>query len=407
MNPTERNRILLAACALLCACPGWAVLVTAENDEASKALGASIAPLCFGAGFDAEGIRYRGGSGVLVFQDVVNDKSYIVTSAHAAISNNTGQTFHILRYGFGPNYYEGFASGHVLTADLVIYHPTRDVALVRLDGLATEEDGSLIEPIEFYDADFYGELAVGMIILFAGTGENGDPSLGGPSGSGVRDGYARAARGELHRYPSDEDFDPGIWFMKYFPSLTVGGIGASGDSGGPATVEREGKSLLCGINDMVRGVGTATRTGFEYFGYRGPDGTDQTIYDWITKTIADNSSEEGEGDDDQPLHAADINADGIFSLSELLRVIQFYNSGGHHCAAVDEVTEDSYAPGVDALAQACAPHSSDYNPADWSLSLSELLRSVQLYNTGTYHPCPEGEDGYCPGAAPAGTTPAR
>jgi hypothetical protein len=31
------------------------------------------------------------------------------------------------------------------------------------------------------------------------------------------------------------------------------------------------------------------------------------------------------------------------------------------------------------------------------LSLSELLRLVQLYNTGGYHTCGEAEDGFCPG----------
>ena len=39
----------------------------------------------------------------------------------------------------------------------------------------------------------------------------------------------------------------------------------------------------------------------------------------------------------------------------------------------------------------------DYSPTDWRISLSELLRLIQLYTLGGYHPCEDGEDGYCPG----------
>lgn len=97
-------------------------------------------------------------------------------------------------------------------------------------------------------------------------------------------------------------------------------------------------------------------------------------------------------------HSADQNADNKISLSELLRVIQCYNSGGYHCADPPDSTEDGYVAGPGGN-HACAPHASDYNPQDWQVSLSELLRLIQFYNFGGYHACPgEGaEDGYCPG----------
>ena len=76
----------------------------------------------------------------------------------------------------------------------------------------------------------------------------------------------------------------------------------------------------------------------------------------------------------------------------MLRVIQFYNSDGYHC---EPGTEDVYNPGQGA--QDCAAHSSDYDPQDWYIGLSELLRLIQFYNSGGYHACPEGEDGFCPG----------
>jgi hypothetical protein len=78
-------------------------------------------------------------------------------------------------------------------------------------------------------------------------------------------------------------------------------------------------------------------------------------------------------------------------------VIQFYNATRFGCQAG---TEDGYAPNV--ADDSCPPHSSDYNTQDWEISLSELLRLIQFYNLGAYHFCPDEipmtEDGFCPGA---------
>jgi len=93
-------------------------------------------------------------------------------------------------------------------------------------------------------------------------------------------------------------------------------------------------------------------------------------------------------------HTSDQDNNGIVNLSELLRVIQFYNTGALQCG-VD--TEDGFAPGAGNTA--CDPHASDYAPQNWVINLSELLRLIQFYNTGAYHPCETGEDGYCPGVA--------
>ena len=97
-------------------------------------------------------------------------------------------------------------------------------------------------------------------------------------------------------------------------------------------------------------------------------------------------------------HSADTAVPfGSISLSELLRVIQFYNSAGLHCQAG---TEDGFAPSSGDTS--CAAHDSDYNPQDWTISLSELLRVIQFYNSGAYYACPgQGtEDGFCPGVGP-------
>jgi uncharacterized repeat protein (TIGR02543 family) len=96
-------------------------------------------------------------------------------------------------------------------------------------------------------------------------------------------------------------------------------------------------------------------------------------------------------------HAADQNADGIIQLSpELTRLIQFYNHRGYHCQAG---SEDGYAPGPAGAASddtACGPHQADQN-GDWEIELSpDLTRLIQFYNSGGYHCATGTEDGYAP-----------
>jgi hypothetical protein len=94
-----------------------------------------------------------------------------------------------------------------------------------------------------------------------------------------------------------------------------------------------------------------------------------------------------------PIHSADTNEDGRIQLSELQRVAQFYNIGGYHCAL--ESSEDGYTAGV-GEDQNCNPHNADYATQDWTISLSELLRMIQFYQATGYALCELGEDGYCP-----------
>jgi hypothetical protein len=95
-------------------------------------------------------------------------------------------------------------------------------------------------------------------------------------------------------------------------------------------------------------------------------------------------------------HTGDLDGNNAFDLSELLRVIQLFNAEAYQCSPS---TEDGYAVG-DGLKD-CTPHSSDYNPQDWVISLTELLRLIQYFNSPgrAYSACDSGEDGYCVGAA--------
>jgi hypothetical protein len=91
------------------------------------------------------------------------------------------------------------------------------------------------------------------------------------------------------------------------------------------------------------------------------------------------------------VHSADTSENGRISLNELLRVAQFFNSDGYSCASG---TEDGYAPGLGA--SDCTPHDSDYHPQDWQINLTELLRAVQLFTFGRYQTEIYGEDGFAP-----------
>nr|AUN36992.1 hypothetical protein [uncultured bacterium] len=100
--------------------------------------------------------------------------------------------------------------------------------------------------------------------------------------------------------------------------------------------------------------------------------------------------EQGEGELEH--YTADVNSNNRLSLSEVLRVIQFYNSDGFYCAAG---TEDGYSPGAVGN-RTCIAYDSDYDPQNWRISLNEVLRVIQLYNTTTgFQPCENGEDGFC------------
>lgn len=93
-------------------------------------------------------------------------------------------------------------------------------------------------------------------------------------------------------------------------------------------------------------------------------------------------------------HSADTSKNWAIELSELLRVIQFFNAREYHC---EQGSEDGYAPFSGN--RNCSPHSADYQPQDWKIQLNELLRIIQFFNfpAGSYHPQEGTEDGYAPG----------
>jgi hypothetical protein len=95
---------------------------------------------------------------------------------------------------------------------------------------------------------------------------------------------------------------------------------------------------------------------------------------------------------DNSPHSADVNGDHKIDLSELMRVIQFFNSHGYHS---QEGTEDGYAPGPGPIA---VSHKSDYmangriGGSDGRIDMTELTRAVQFFNAVGYCKWPMTED---------------
>ena len=97
-------------------------------------------------------------------------------------------------------------------------------------------------------------------------------------------------------------------------------------------------------------------------------------------------------------HSGDYNPGDLqINIYEMLRVIQLYNSGVYHC---DTISEDGYAPGASEENHECSFHSADYAHddimPDWTIDDQELERFIELYNADYYVPDPQSEDGYRP-----------
>lgn len=165
------------------------------------------------------------------------------------------------------------------------------------------------------------------------------------------------------------------------------------------TINAEDVSLGA-FQDTIVGLGSGTGVRVSLPDYTLPDDLPANTYYLGVKASFDDSDASNDatsGDDAYPIdlqlnyHTADTDTNGVISLSELLRVIQLFTLGEFHC---DALGEDGYAPGVGA--HTCEHHDSDYKVEDWKISFGELLRLVQLHNNGFYHACSDlSEEGFC------------
>ena len=95
------------------------------------------------------------------------------------------------------------------------------------------------------------------------------------------------------------------------------------------------------------------------------------------------------------INSADTSGDYVLTLSEVLRVVQLYNAGGYACASNPGATEDGYIPQADPGSTLCLLHTLDRN-GDNEISLSELLRAIQIFSFNGYVFCEgQSEDNFC------------
>ena len=96
----------------------------------------------------------------------------------------------------------------------------------------------------------------------------------------------------------------------------------------------------------------------------------------------------------QPLifHSADVNKNYTIERNELDYAISLQVAGGYHC---EKEAFSGYAVGSRDY-NICPKHNSDYQLKDWKIDTKELLRLIQFFNTGGYKVDPAGEDGFVP-----------
>lgn len=82
-------------------------------------------------------------------------------------------------------------------------------------------------------------------------------------------------------------------------------------------------------------------------------------------------------------HKADLNQDGMLKLPEVLRIVQFYNSGGYFC---NSGANDGYGAGPEGDTS-CIPHDADLQTQDWRIDLHEILEVIQIFNFRSYTLC--------------------
>ena len=209
--------------------------------------------------------------------------------------------------------------------------------------------------------------------------------------------------GELAQFISIVETSNRVELVAHFP---VNGIQRGARYQGNDSFERDAAgstfttdSLLASVDNggtaifTIVAAGTANRIALDrdqdsYYDYdevlAGSDPADP-------ESFGGGGEGEGEGEGELLYHSADTNEDNAISLSELLRIVQFYNSDRLGC---QDGTEDGFQP--NGTSETCAPHKSDYAPQDWRLNLNEVLRLIQVYNIGGYELCEGSEDGICP-----------
>ena len=214
----------------------------------------------------------------------------------------------------------------------------------------------------------------------------------------------------------DTPIDELVWSV-LLPANTNGGAWTFVASSGPSSIADpiEGQSDLL---EWKWGSVAASPLTFSYE-LRSPVDATETVelVAMVTATFGDAEVEITAKPDpltlpmEQSFHSADMDRNNRLDLSELLRVIELYNTrrgttrtGRYrlNSTSPDGFEADPDTPSGSAI-EFSRFHSADYS-RNGEFSLSELLRVIELYNfregttrTGAYVPDPASVDGFTPG----------
>jgi len=121
--------------------------------------------------FDAK-LMGGGGGGAMVHGDIGNGSSWITTSANAALNYATGTWYHVA-YVVQPTGYQVFVDGSLKgsgsygAAAPLLYDPTHDIRIGRVDGGGGEDFGGLIDEVAVWNTALspsqVAGLAMGML----------------------------------------------------------------------------------------------------------------------------------------------------------------------------------------------------------------------------------------------------
>ncbi len=167
---------------------------------------------------------------------------------------------------------ELFILGRTYSIRNISIHPQNDVALIELN-----------KPLEKYpDVSLYTKQdEKGKVVTFVGTGAYGNGKLG--EGDEIkRDGRIRACQNKVHRVTSSD-----LVFSFSDPNdsdaLAMEGISGTGDSGGPALFEEDGKVYVIGISSRQFRNGQKNQGMYGVMEYYTRI---SSVSDWITYNIS-------------------------------------------------------------------------------------------------------------------------
>jgi hypothetical protein len=166
-----------------------------------------------------------------------------------------------------------------------------------------------------------------------------------------------------------------VLVLTFIEEATDGILGLGIDPNAYITLD-----AILSINGDLDGDGCTQGGEFDALNVKGLDSATY-IAAVLDTNVKPAGCEAVEGEGEVEFHRGDTDEDGKMGLGELLRLIQFYNAGEYGCDSGN--VEDGYTTGAgtgEFGVGDCVTHDIDFDGVDGVLSLSELLRAIQFFN---------------------------